>query len=106
MTTEQFKALAPYEKYFDTIKKAQYCRYPGAAALQVIHSVVCSLMGERKLNTSCSHCVYELMNDAGTLYYKEKAAREAKPVELKAVDAQPVKKAAVKTTKKKATAKK
>lgn len=78
MTDEQFQALAQYEDRFTTAINAKWCRYPGLAALQTMVSVYNSVTGQTlRLNSGCSRCVLHIVQDAGRLYFTEKARREA-----------------------------
>ena len=78
MTDEQFQALAQYEDRFTTATKANWCRYPGLAALQTMVSVYNSVTGKTlRLNSGCSRCVLHVVQDTGRLYFAEKARREA-----------------------------
>ena len=78
MTDEQFQALAQYEDRFTTAINAKWCRYPGLAALQTMVSVYNSVTGQTlRLNSGCSRCVLHVVQDAGRLYFAEKARRDA-----------------------------
>ena len=78
MTDEQFAALAQYEDRFTTAINAKWCRYPGLAALQTMVSVYNSVTGQTlRLNSGCSRCVLHVVQDAGRVYFAEKARREA-----------------------------
>ena len=78
MTDEQFAALAQYEDRFTTAINAKWCRYPGLAALQTMASVYNSVTGQTlRLNSGCSRCVLHVVQDAGRVYFAEKARREA-----------------------------
>ena len=78
MTDEQFAALAQYEDRFRTAIDAKWCRYPGLAALQTMASVYNSVTGQGiRINSGCSRCVLHVVQDAGRVYFAEKARREA-----------------------------
>ena len=78
MTDEQFAALAQFEDRFTTATKANWCRYPGLAALQTMVSVYNSVTGRGiRINSGCSRCVLHVVQDAGRVYFAEKARREA-----------------------------
>ena len=78
MTDEQFQALAQFEDRFTTATKANWCRYPGLAALQTMVSVYNSVTGQGiRINSGCSRCVLHVVQDAGRVYFAEKARREA-----------------------------
>ena len=94
MTDEQFQALAQYEDRFTTATKANWCRYPGLAALQTMVSVYNSVTGKTlRLNSGCSRCVLHVVQDTGRLYFAEKARREAPQATItKGMDDAPKKK--------------
>ena len=78
MTDEQFAALAQYEDRFRTAIDGGWCRYPGLAALQTMASVYNSVTGRGiRINSGCSRCVLHVVQDAGRVYFAEKARREA-----------------------------
>ena len=78
MTDEQFQALAQYEDRFRTAIDGGWCRYPGLAALQTMASVYTSVTGQGvRINSGCSRCVLHVVQDAGRVYFAEKARREA-----------------------------
>ena len=78
MTDEQFTALAQYEDRFTTAINAKWCRYPGLAALQTMASVLGDVTGRAvRINSGCSRCVLHVVQDAGRVYFAEKARREA-----------------------------
>ena len=78
MTDEQFAALAQYEDRFTTAINAKWCRYPGLAALQTMASVLGDVTGRAvRINSGCSRCVLHVVQDAGRVYFAEKARREA-----------------------------
>ena len=78
MTDEQFTALAQYEDRFRTAINGGWCRYPGLAALQTMASVYNSVTGRGiRINSGCSRCVLHVVQDAGRVYFAEKARREA-----------------------------
>ena len=78
MTDEQFAALAQYDDRFRTAIDAKWCRYPGLAALQTMVSVYNSVTGQGiRINSGCSRCVLHVVQDAGRVYFAEKARREA-----------------------------
>ena len=78
MTDEQFAALAQYEDRFNTAINGGWCRYPGLAALQTMVSVYNSVTGRGIcIISGCSRCVLHVVQDAGRVYFAEKARREA-----------------------------
>lgn len=94
MTDEQFQALAQYEDRFRTAIDGGWCRYPGLAALQTMASVYTSVTGQGiRINSGCSRCVLHVVQDAGRVYFAEKARREAaQPVKAVKADETPAKK--------------
>lgn len=77
MTAEQVKVLEPYEKYFETAIRSRYARYPGEAALIKMHQIHCEVTKTSyKLNAGCSNCIFRLLVDCGTLYFKAKEELE------------------------------
>ena len=84
---EQFQTLAKYEGYFTDAVRANWCRYPGHAALVTVHAILKDATGDRRrLNTSCGVCTLNLMRDAGRLYFADKDARIAAENDRKAVE--------------------
>lgn len=83
-TKEQIERLSAYEQYFTTAIRSRYARYPGTPALMTIHKILTEATGRTSiLHTSCSSCVFRLLVDCGTLYFKDKEelerSQEAKP---------------------------
>lgn len=75
-TKEQFKVLEQFEKHFKTAVSSNWSRNPGAAGLQVIHSIFTTATGEKiRLNVSCGQCILNLIRDCGKLYFKDKEER-------------------------------
>lgn len=84
---EQFQTLSKYEGYFTDAVRANWCRYPGHAALVTVHAILKDATGDRRrLNTSCGVCTLNLMRDAGRLYFADKDARIAADNDKKAVE--------------------
>ena len=78
MTDEQFQALAQYEDRFRTAIDGGWCRYTGLAALQTMASVLGDVTGRAvRIISGCSRCVLHVVQDAGRVYFAEKARREA-----------------------------
>lgn len=87
-TTEQIKALEPYEKHFTTALRSRYARYPGVNGVRIIHGIyAAAVKGVRSVNTSCSSCIFRLLTDVGTLYFKDKEEiekqNEVKPKKIR-----------------------
>ena len=84
-TAEQLKALEPYEQHFTTAIRSKYARYPGVNGVRIIHGIYATAVKTAPaLHASCSSCIFRLLTDVGTLYFKdkeelEKSREEAKP---------------------------
>lgn len=75
---EQFEALAPYEKYFDTAVHSSFASYPGDAALTLIHETyTAATRDRRRLNKSCSACIVALLRDCGRIWFRDRDERAA-----------------------------
>lgn len=84
LTEEQLKTLEPYEQHFTTAIRSRYARYPGGHGVQVIHQIYSeATKTATKLNASCSSCIFRLLVDCGTIYFKDKQEleqmKESKP---------------------------
>lgn len=78
LTDQEFSILAKYEEQFTIARRSHYARGIGRIAAEAIHSILCKATGkETRLNASCSSCIFNLLIDAGNLYFSEKTAREA-----------------------------
>ena len=76
LTKEQFDALAPYEKHFDSAVNHRWTRFPGGAALDLIHDTLKQVTGlNLPLNKCCSHCILELMTEMGKIFLADREAR-------------------------------
>lgn len=81
-TVEQLKALEPYEQHFTTAIRSKYARYPGINGVRIIHGIYATAVKTAPaLHASCSSCIFRLLTDVGTLYFKDKEemALAAKP---------------------------
>lgn len=83
-TNEQLKALEPYEQHFTTAIRSKYARYPGVNGVRIIHGIYATAVKTAPaLNASCSSCIFRLLTDVGTLYFKDKEelekSQEVKP---------------------------
>ena len=76
LTEEQFKALEPYEKHFDSAVNHRWTRFPGGAALDLIHDILHQVTGMNlPLNKCCSHCILELMTEMGKIFLADREER-------------------------------
>lgn len=99
LTKEQFDALAPYEKHFDSAVNHRWTRFPGGAALDLIHDTLKQVTGlNLPLNKCCSHCILELMTEMGKIYLADREERNKTLVSKIETDVEVVK-AEVKTKK-------
>lgn len=81
-TTEQLKALEPYEKHFTTAIRSRYARYPGVNGVRIIHGIYAqAVKGVPSINSSCSSCIFRLLTEVGTLYFQDKEELEAQKAE-------------------------
>ena len=77
MTAEQVKVLEPYESFFNTAIRSRYARYPGEIAIKKIHQIYSEVTKtNHRLNAGCSNCIFRLLVDCGTLYFKAKEELE------------------------------
>ena len=82
LTKEQFDALAPYEKHFDSAVNHRWTRFPGGAALDLIHDILHQVTGlNLPLNKCCSHCILELMTEMGKIFLADREERNRTKVE-------------------------
>lgn len=76
-TNEQMGTLEKYERHFRTAIGSRYAVYPGSQGVTAIHEIYCSATGRKeRLNASCSSCIFRLLVDCGTIYFKDKAELE------------------------------
>ena len=76
LNKEQFDALAPYEKHFDSAVNHRWTRFPGGAALDLIHDTLKQVTGlNLPLNKCCSHCILELMTEMGKIFLADREER-------------------------------
>lgn len=76
LTKEQFDALALYEKHFDSAVNHRWTRFPGGAALDLIHDTLKQVTGlNLPLNKCCSHCILELMTEMGKIFLADREER-------------------------------
>lgn len=107
LTDEQLETLSTWKDNFYTAVRAQWAMNPGTTAMQTIVNIYNTATGgNRRLNPGCADCIFNLLKDAGKLYFDEIQARidaknDKKAVELSEKEAKPVKKVTVKTKAKK-----
>ena len=105
-TEQQLETLSAWEDNFRTAIHAQWARNPGTSGLRVIWEIFTQVTGDqRRFNDNCNHCILHLLQDCGRIYFQDKEEllnkrNDAKAVELTEREVKPVKKVAVKTTKK------
>ena len=76
LTKKQFDALAPYEKHFDSAVNHGWTRFPGGAAMDLIHDTLHQVTGlNLPLNKCCSHCILELMTEMGKIFLADREER-------------------------------
>ena len=76
LTKEQFDALAPYEKHFDSAVNHRWTRFPGGAVLDLIHDTLKQVTGlNLPLNKCCSHCILELMTEMGKIFLADREVK-------------------------------
>lgn len=88
LTKEQIETLSKWERQFDTATRANWASNPGREALTIIHKIYTEATGDTslRLNTTCSHCILQLLRAAGKLYFESRSAKEV------AVEPKPAKK--------------
>ena len=73
LNKQQYDALAPYEKHFDSAVNHRWTRFPGGAAVDLIHDILHQVTGlNLPLNKCCSHCILELMTEMGKIYLADR----------------------------------
>lgn len=74
-----FKALAPFECYFSSAVRTSWCQNPGRSALTVMADAV-ETVDKRTFarNFNCGTCILRIVKRCGSLYFADKAAREAR----------------------------
>ena len=92
LTKKQFDALAPYEKHFDSAVNHRWTRFPGGAALDLIHDILRQVTGlNLPLNKCCSHCILELMTEMGKIFLADREERNKTLVSKTETDVEVVK---------------
>ena len=73
LTKKQYDALAPFEKHFDSAVNHRWTRFPGGAALDMIHDILIQVTGlNLPVNKCCSHCILELMTEMGRVFLADR----------------------------------
>ena len=73
LTTEQFKALQPYEEFVITMLRSEWTRHPGDSALDLMAAIYSKVSGSKvNLNKGCSSCIMNLIKDIGSIYMTDK----------------------------------
>lgn len=76
LTDEQFNALLPYQKQFETMVNARWARLPGRSALDLIHDIYVKVSGDTsKFSKSCSNCINRLMMNMGKIFLADREER-------------------------------
>ena len=84
LNKQQFDALAPYEKHFDSAVNHRWTRFPGGAALDMIHDILLKVTGlNLPVNKCCSHCILELMTEMGKIYLADRDEMKRTEVAIK-----------------------
>ena len=98
-TPEQMETLRDLEPYFDTAVRADWSRAVPRVMMETLHRIWEEAIGHPyPFTLNCQQCQLNLLKDAGTVYFAQKA-EEQKKIELAEEEAKPVRK-------KKVTAKK
>lgn len=84
LTKQQYDALAPYEKHFDSAVNHRWTRLPGGAALDMIHDILLQVTGlNLPVNKCCSHCILELMTEMGRIFLADRDEMKRTEVAIK-----------------------
>ena len=84
LTKKQYDALAPFEKHFDSAVNHRWTRFPGGAALDMIHDILLQVTGlNLPVNKCCSHCILELMTDMGRIFRADRDEMKRTEVAIK-----------------------
>lgn len=92
LTDEQFNALLPYEKHFETAVKAKWARHPGLSALDLIQDIYTKVTGDpTKLNKGCNRCVLNLLTDMGNIFLADREERRKEVAVKESLTTEPIK---------------
>lgn len=84
LTKQQYDALASYEKHFDSAVNHRWTRFPGGAALDMIHDILFQVTGlNLPVNKCCSHCILELMTEMGRIFLADRDEMKRTEVAIK-----------------------
>lgn len=72
-----FEALQPYERYFSSATRSNWCQNPGRAALTIMADAVETIDRHTfARNFNCGTCLVRIVKRCGSLYFADKAERE------------------------------
>ena len=84
LTKKQYDALAPFEKHFDSAVNHRWTRFPGGAALDMIHDILLKVTGLKlAVQKCCSLCILELMTEMGRIYLADRDEMKRTEVAVK-----------------------
>ena len=84
LNKQQYDALAPYEKHFDSAVNHRWTRFPGGAALDMIHDILLQVTGlNLPVNKCCANCILELMTDMGRIFLADRDEKRRTEVAVK-----------------------
>ena len=84
LTKKQYDALAPFEKHFDSAVNHRWTRFPGGAALDMIHDILLQVTSlNLPVNKCCSHCILELMTEMGRIFLADRDEMKMTEVAIK-----------------------
>lgn len=92
LTDEQFNALLPYQKQFETMVNARWARLPGRSALDLIHDIYVKVSGDTsKFSKSCSNCINRLMMNMGKIFLADREERKREVAVKESLTTEPIK---------------
>ena len=84
LNKQQYDALAPYEKHFDSAVNHRWTRFPGGAALDMIHDILLQVTGlNLPVNKCCANCILELMTEMGRIFLADRDEKRRTEVAVK-----------------------
>lgn len=73
-----FEALSQYERFFNSATRSNWCPNPGRTALTVMADAVETIDTHTfARNFNCGTCILRIVKRCASLYFADKAAREA-----------------------------